>query len=120
MAPFVVAPLFGTGYGRVTAVLFILAPGSVLYVVNKVLGDVLRGLGRPGLVARCEWAGVVGTLAGLAATVPAFGVYGAAGTSTVVYAGVHLLLRHAARTTSGSAARRAGPRHARGGARPLL
>lgn len=112
VAPFVVAPVFGTGYGKVTMLLFILAPGAVLFTVNQVLGDVLRGLGRPGLVARCEWTGVIGTLGGLAVTVPAFGTYGAAATSTVVYTLVHLMLRHAVRMGVLPATTRAAPRHA--------
>lgn len=97
VSPFVVPRLFGHGYGHVTILLFILAPGAILFTVNQVLGDVLRGLGRPGLVARCEWVGVVGTLAGLAITIPLLGTAGAALTSSAVYACVHGLLRHSLR-----------------------
>jgi O-antigen/teichoic acid export membrane protein len=93
-APFVVPRLFGEGFADVTTLLLVLAPGAVLVVVNQVLGDLLRGLGRPGLVARCEWIGVIGTVAGLAITVPIMGTYGAALTSTIVYSCVHVLLRH--------------------------
>lgn len=92
-APFAVPIVFGDGYGDVPRLLFVLAPGAVAFVVNQVIGDLLRGLGRPGLVARCEWFGLIATLAGLIVLVPAFGPYGAAFTSSVVYLIVHVLLR---------------------------
>jgi len=92
--PFVVPVLFGPGYESVTALLFVLAPGAAVVVVNQVLGDVLRGLGRPGAVAVCEWAGIVSTVAGLALLVPHVGVMGAAVTSTATYVVVFLLLLH--------------------------
>lgn len=92
--PFVVPVLFGPGYESVTALLFVLAPGAAVVVVNQVLGDVLRGLGRPGAVAVCEWTGIVSTVAGLVLLVPHVGVMGAAVTSTATYVVVFLLLLH--------------------------
>ena len=92
-SPFVVPKVFGDGYGDVTTLLVILGPGAVVFVVNQVIGDLLRGLGRPGIVARCEWFGLTCTVAGLYLFVPTFGAYGAAATSSVVYLIVHVLLR---------------------------
>lgn len=91
--PFIVPALFGPGYGSVTGLLLVLAPGAAVVVVNQVLGDVLRGLGRPGVVARCEWLGVISTVVGLVLLVPHLGVLGAAYTSTVTYMIVYVILR---------------------------
>jgi len=90
--PFVVPVLFGPGYSSVTVLLLVLAPGAAVVVVNQVLGDVLRGLGRPGSVAVCEWVGIVSTVAGLVVLVPHLGVMGAAVTSTTTYGAVFVLL----------------------------
>lgn len=96
--PFVVPVLFGRGYSTVTVLLLVLAPGAAVVVVNQVLGDVLRGLGRPGAVSVCEWIGILSTVGGLVLLVPHIGVMGAAVTSTVTYLVVFiLLLRYAAK-----------------------
>jgi O-antigen/teichoic acid export membrane protein len=91
--PFIVPVLFGPGYQDVPRLLLVLAPGAIVVSVNQVLGDVLRGLGRPGAVAVCEWVGVISTIGGLALLVPHVGVIGAALTSTVTYLIVHVMLR---------------------------
>jgi O-antigen/teichoic acid export membrane protein len=93
--PFIVPALFGPGYQSVPRLLVVLAPGAVVVVLNQVLGDVLRGLGRPGVVAGCEWLGVISTVGGLILLVPLMGVMGAALTSTVTYVIVYVLLRRA-------------------------
>jgi len=90
--PFVVPVLFGPGYTSVTVLLLVLAPGAAVVVVNQVLGDLLRGLGRPGAVAVCEWVGIVSTVVGLVLLVPHLGVMGAAVTSTITYVVVFVLL----------------------------
>jgi len=91
--PFIVPILFGPGYQSVSRLLLVLAPGGAVVVVNQVLGDVLRGLGRPGVVAACEGLGVISTVGGLVLLVPHLGVMGAALTSTVTYVFVYVLLR---------------------------
>jgi O-antigen/teichoic acid export membrane protein len=93
--PFIVPVLFGPGYEPVSRLLLVLAPGAAVVVVNQVLGDVLRGLGHPGVVAVCEWLGLTSTIGGLVLLVPQIGVLGAALTSTVTYLFVHVLLRRA-------------------------
>jgi O-antigen/teichoic acid export membrane protein len=93
--PFLVPLIFGPGYQPVTRLLLVLAPGAAVVVVNQVLGDVLRGLGRPGVVAVCEWIGVISTIGGLVLLVPLLGVMGAALTSTVTYVIVYVFLRRA-------------------------
>lgn len=92
-SPVVVPTLFGHGYSEVPKLLLALAPGAVFFIVNQVIGDLLRGLGRPGLTARCELVGLACTLIGLFILVPRFGAYGAAFTSSFVYFIVHILLR---------------------------
>lgn len=93
-APFIVPVLFGPGYESVSRLLLVLAPGAAVVTVNQVFGDILRGLGRPGVVAVCESLGVVSTIGGLALLVPHLGVTGAALTSTATYLFVFVLLRH--------------------------
>lgn len=91
--PWLVPLLLGPAYQSVRVLLLILGPGAAVVAVNQVLGDVLRGLGRPGIVARCEWLGFVCTVTGLALLVPRWGAVGAALTSTVTYLVVFVLLR---------------------------
>ena len=91
--PWLVPLLLGRAYHSVTILLLILAPGAAVVAVNQVLGDVVRGLGRPGIVARCEWLGLVCTVIGLLLLVPRWGAVGAAVTSTVTYLVVFILLR---------------------------
>jgi O-antigen/teichoic acid export membrane protein len=98
--PVLVPVLYGRGFDGVPRLLFVLAPGAALYLVNLVMSDLLRGLGRPGLVARCEWVGVACTIAGLMLLVPHFGAVGAAATSSVTYVAVHLLLRRFVRSAA--------------------
>lgn len=91
--PWLVPLILGPAYGSVGLLLLILAPGAAVVAVNQVLGDILRGLGRPGKVARCEWLGLVCTVIGLVLLVPRWGAVGAALTSTVTYLVVFILLR---------------------------
>jgi len=106
LTPVVVMPLLGVGYEDVPRLLLLLAPGAVFYAGNQVVGDLLRGLGRPGLVAFAEWLGVAGTFLGMVVLVPRMGAFGAALTSSAAYTLVHVLLRlsmlTAAKTRSGS------------------
>lgn len=90
--PFAIPLIFGPDYHSVTTILLVLAPGAAVVVVNQVLGDVLRGLGRPAAVALCEGFGMVSTIGGLFLLVPRLGVMGAAVTSTVTYLVVFALL----------------------------
>jgi O-antigen/teichoic acid export membrane protein len=92
VGPFAIPLLFGSGYHSVTTILLVLAPGAAVVVVNQVLGDVLRGLGRPSAVAWCEGFGLIFTIGGLFLLVPRLGVMGAAATSTVTYLMVFALL----------------------------
>ena len=93
--PWLVGHLLGDGYEQVTVLLLVLTPGAAVVAVNRVFGDILRGLGRPGFVAVCECVGVVLTVGGLMWLVPYFGILGAAITSSAVYMVVFLVLKQA-------------------------
>ncbi len=55
--------VFGTAYASAVPLLWILTPGGILLACNQVAGDLLRGLGRPGLVAAAEGLAAVCTVA---------------------------------------------------------
>lgn len=92
VGPFLIPRVYGPEYRQVPSLLLILAPGAAVVVVNQVLGDLLRGLGRPSKVALAEGVGVIFTVGGLLLMVPHFGVTGAAITSTVTYLIVFVVL----------------------------
>nr|MDT0666993.1 polysaccharide biosynthesis C-terminal domain-containing protein [Micromonospora sp. DSM 115978] len=84
-APWVVPWLLGPSYGDVVGLLWLLAPGAVVYGSNKVIGDVLRGLDRSITVAWAEAAAVVVTVVLLVVLLPVVGVAAAAIASTAAY-----------------------------------
>lgn len=94
LAPLVVVPLLGSSFGDVPLLVALLAPGAVLLGCNQVLGDILRGSGRPFDVARSEAVGLVTTAALLVGLVGSIGARGAAIASTVAYTVSFALLRH--------------------------
>jgi O-antigen/teichoic acid export membrane protein len=95
-APLAVRVLLGRAYAPSLGLFWLLAPGAAVLGCNRVIDDVLRGLGRTLAVARCEWAGTVLTVAMLAALVPTIGVAGAAVASSVAYGVTFVLLLRAA------------------------
>jgi stage V sporulation protein B len=72
-------------YAEVPRLVLLLLPGAVGLAAGNALGDVLRGLGRPHLVAWAQGGGVVLTVVGLVSLVPSHGVTGAAIVSSVAY-----------------------------------
>jgi antigen flippase len=94
-APLLVPLLFGPRFERSIGLLWLLAPGAVLLGCNRVMDDVLRGLGRSLTVARCEGVGALLTVVGLVTVVPALGIAGAAIVSTVAYSAAFLFLLRA-------------------------
>jgi O-antigen/teichoic acid export membrane protein len=65
--------------------LWILAPGGIFLACGQVVGDMLRGLGRPGLIAVAQGLAAVGTVILLVVLLPSTGVAAAAIASTVAY-----------------------------------
>ena len=92
VAPFAVPPLFGSGYRDSVVALWLLAPGTVFLALNRVLGDVLQGHGRPLIRSAGEALGAVATIVLLLALIPPFGIRGAAIASTATYAIVFFFL----------------------------
>lgn len=90
--PFLATRLLGPSYVDVPILVALLAPGAVILGCNQVLGDILRGRGRPLDVGRCELVGLVATGALLSALVPPLGARGAAIASTMAYAVSFVLL----------------------------
>lgn len=93
-APFLAVHILGPSFHEVPLLVAILAPGAVMLGCNQVLGDILRGRGRPLDVGRSEIGGLIATVTFLGLLVPRFGVKGAAIASTGAYAvSLYLLWR---------------------------
>lgn len=91
-APALLPWLFGDSFRAAVTPLRILAVGTVMYVVNYVMTDVLRGWGRPLQPALAQGVGAVVTVVLLAILVPTFGINGAAAASTAAYTVVAIIL----------------------------
>jgi O-antigen/teichoic acid export membrane protein len=77
--------VFGPAYRAAVPLVLILTPGGIFLACSQVTGDLLRGLGRPGLVAVAQGFAAVFTVVLLIALLPSAGVAGAAIASTVAY-----------------------------------
>jgi O-antigen/teichoic acid export membrane protein len=82
--------LFGDQYAGAVLPAQILMVAAISQGLNIVLGNSLRGLGRPGLPAIAESIGVIVTVTLLLVTLPIWGVVGAAATSLLAYSAVML------------------------------
>lgn len=98
LAPWVVEKLFGPGYSGAVAPLRLLSLGAVAFAANQVMSDILRGLGRPLVVAVAEGIAAVVTIGLLAVLIPRYGISGAALASTVAYVITSIVLVVALRT----------------------
>ena len=85
IAPWLVPLVFGPSYSGAVPLLWLLTPGGVFLACGQVAGDLLRGLGRPGLVAAAQGLAVVFTVILLITLLPVAGVAAAAIASTVAY-----------------------------------
>jgi O-antigen/teichoic acid export membrane protein len=92
MAPPLIELLFGPEFRPAVTPARILILASVVLSVNKALGTVLRGTGRPADVAAGETLGLVITAGALTVMVPVWGITGAATASSVAYVAVCLVL----------------------------
>lgn len=84
-AYWVIPAVFGPAYRGAVPLLWILTPGGIFLATGQVVGDLLRGLNRPGLVATAQGIAAVGTVILLLALLPSTGVAAAAIASTVAY-----------------------------------
>jgi O-antigen/teichoic acid export membrane protein len=92
LAPPAVPALFGNGYRDAVVALWLLAPGTVFLALNRVLGDVLQGRGRPLIRSTGEGIGAALTIVLLFLLIPPYGIRGAAVASSITYAAVFLFL----------------------------
>jgi O-antigen/teichoic acid export membrane protein len=84
-AYWVIPAVFGPAYRGAVPLLWILTPGGIFLASGQVVGDLLRGLDRAGLVATAQGLAAVCTVILLLALLPSTGVAAAAIASTVAY-----------------------------------
>ncbi len=84
-AYWLIPAVFGAAYHSAVPLLWILTPGGIFLACGQVVGDLLRGLNRPGQVAAAQGLAAVGTVILLVVLLPSMGVAAAAIASTVSY-----------------------------------
>jgi O-antigen/teichoic acid export membrane protein len=84
-APFLVRLFFGPAFSAVTGVCQVLLAGAVLLTVARLIGALLKGLGRPLDAGMADLVGLCVTAVGLAALLPTLGLMGAALASLIAY-----------------------------------
>jgi O-antigen/teichoic acid export membrane protein len=84
-AYWLIPAVFGPAYRGAVPLLWILTPGGVFLACGQVVGDLLRGLGRPKQVAMAQgWTAACAVIL-LVALLPVVGVMAAAIASTIAY-----------------------------------
>jgi O-antigen/teichoic acid export membrane protein len=84
-AYWLIPAVFGAAYRGAVPLVWILTPGGIFLACGQVVGDLLRGLNRPGLVAVAQGVAAGGTVTLLVVLLPSTGVAAAAIASTVAY-----------------------------------
>jgi O-antigen/teichoic acid export membrane protein len=92
VSPWLVPTVFGSGYESAVTTLWVLVPAAVVFIVNQVMEEILRGRGLPSVPAIAEGAGALVTIVLLLLLVPKFGIIGAAIASGIAYSVVAGLL----------------------------
>jgi O-antigen/teichoic acid export membrane protein len=77
--------VFGPAYRGAVPLLWILTPGGIFLASGQVVGDLLRGLSRPGVVAMAQGVTAVGAVILLVILLPVAGIAAAAIASTLGY-----------------------------------
>ena len=90
--PKLIPLLFGPEFHQAVYPAFVLLAGTIVLGGNYVLGDGLRGLGKPLIPSIAEAVGLFVTLIGLSVLLSRFGIMGAAWTSLISYSTVFLVL----------------------------
>lgn len=91
-AGWLIPAIFGVQYADSVHLLWYLSPGLVALAVNQVGGDLLRGMGKPHVVAVASWAGLALLAGSLFLLVPAHGTVGAAISTGVAQLGAVAVL----------------------------
>lgn len=97
VAPFVIPLVFGHGFADAVVAFWLLAPGAICLALNQVMGDILRGRGKPLLAAAGEGIGAITTVVALPLLAPRLGINGAAAVSSAAYAAATAVLLWALR-----------------------
>jgi O-antigen/teichoic acid export membrane protein len=92
VTPFALPLIFGKPFEQVIPASLILILASVISNINSVLGDGMRGFGRPAVVLVSECVGLVVTTVTLALLLESFGIIGAAISSFLGYSATLLAL----------------------------
>ena len=100
-AAFVIPAVFGSGFRGSVQALWWLLPGTVALTGSKVLTSYIFSQGRPLVNTIITVASLAVTLVALFALVPAFGVDGAAGASSLAYTAHFCVALYAYRRISG-------------------
>jgi O-antigen/teichoic acid export membrane protein len=95
----IIPAVFGLAYRPSVELIWIMAPSGVFLALNQVVGDLLRGRGRPLRVAIAQGGGAGLTIAMLIVLIPILGAKGAAITTTVTYAITTLIMLDGLRRT---------------------
>ena len=85
VAPWLLPFVYGSEFYGAVEPLWLLLPGVVMWATNSVLGAGLESCGRPGRASLAQVAGMIVTAAGLALTLPHWGIIAAAVVSSVAY-----------------------------------
>jgi O-antigen/teichoic acid export membrane protein len=94
VAHWLIPAVFGAAYSGAVPLLWLLTPAGIFLACGQVVGDLLRGLDRPQLVAAAQGLAAVLTVSVLVTLLPTMGVAAAAIASTVSYgAALALMLR---------------------------
>jgi O-antigen/teichoic acid export membrane protein len=84
-AYWLVPAVFGPAYRGAVPLLWLLTPGGIFLACGQVIGDLLRGINRPGLVAMAQGFAATFTVILLVGLLPILGVAAAAVASTIAY-----------------------------------
>ena len=91
VAPFLFPLVFGEWSREATLPLIVLGIGLTISGANSLFGAYYLGQGRPGVTTAASAAGLIVTAALAIVLIPAFGIMGAAATSSATYAVVTLV-----------------------------
>jgi O-antigen/teichoic acid export membrane protein len=86
VAPFLLPLAFGSDFERAVGAAQILVVAQAVIGMGQVLGEISRGLGRPGLSAVASLTGALGAMAAIPLLLPPYGIEGVAVGTVVAYA----------------------------------
>jgi O-antigen/teichoic acid export membrane protein len=94
LAPWLLATLFGDGFAAGSSACRILLAAAVFLAFSRVLGSMLKALGKPLRAGEGDAAGLAVTIVALAVLLPLAGIVGAAIASLLAYAVACVAMAH--------------------------